>query len=244
MNLKRYLLILLLINCVLIFTSPALNIKGISDTSIPGAKISSVFELKSNTINGETLYINENAIGRDVSSFDSNMMFKSMTIKRFRNDEFNIIEVFKHDYLEIIYTTNKKSLLITQSLDGKEVSSKKVKVKGDFKIFNNLFFTLRTSLQKGEKDFESFLIFPESSSGYKASFKQYKNYTEFYGLGSKYSDDVVVYEVGLLGIASKFFPHKFYFAFTDDENYNFVAYWGGNPETPNKYLAYIKEGDK
>lgn len=244
MNLKRFLVTLLLINYVIMFANTELNIKGISTSAMPDEKISSVFNLKSNTINGEILYINENAVGKDVSTFDSNMMFKSMTINRFRNDEFNIIDVLKHDYLEINYTTNKKSLLVIQSLDGKEVSSKKIKITGDFKIFNNLFFTLRTSLQKGEKNFDSFLIFPESSSGYKASFKQYKNYSEFYSLGSGYTKDVVVYEVGLLGIASKFFPYKFYFAYTDDEKYNFVAYWGGNPETPNRYLAYIKEGDK
>ena len=251
------LIVTLLVSTALLVANPKTKItEGQYRSSIPDNSISGGFEFsQAEDVNGYTFKMASN-IDYSEAFFDKNMNFRSMNRTLYKNSNFNIIKLLKQDYFDVSISKNGKELIINYELEGKKIKTKKVKIKGDYRIFDNLFFTLQKDLQIGVKDFESFIIFPENATGYKASFAfyktknllekspQYKNAPEFFVAGSEFNKDVIVCEVGLMGIASKFFPHKFSFVFENGIDYKFLGYWGGNPETPNYYIADNKTGDK
>ncbi len=207
---------------------------------------------RGNEINFQSLFGNS----KSEVTFDNNMNFKTYTEKYHDTADLKLVELIGRDYTHAELSKNGKEINFNSELNGKKLKREKVKIKGNFKIFNNLFLTLQKDLQNGAKDFESFLIFPESASGYKASFDfyksqnlltktpGYKNAPKFFVVGSKFEKEVIVCEVGLMGIAGKFFPHKFSFVFENGGYYDFLGYWGGNPETPNYYIADKNTGEK
>lgn len=252
MRTKKLVMALLASTCLLVADPVIGRYKSI----IPGSQVSGKFEFKIlEDINGFKFKHMSNT-SKSEALYDKNKNFISMYRELYQSDNFNIIGLLNQDYFNAKLSTNKKELLINYELKGKKLKSKKIKLKEDYKIFDNLFFTLQNDLQHGVKDFESFLIFPESGSGYKASFNFYKtrtllektpwynNVPDFFTRGSTFKEDVVVCEVGLLGMAGKFFPHKFNFVFQNGGDYEFIGYWGGNPKTPNYYISDNKIGVK
>lgn len=253
----KVLIILLTLSTMLFSNTENRSIQGQYETVIPGEELNGTFELEIKSDNNEILFSSRSDLSQSESTFNKNNQFKSMYRKvstdKFYSDDNPQVE----DYFFAKLSDNKKELIIDYELKGKKTESKKVKVKKDFRIFNNLFYTLGKNVKNGAKDFKSFLVFPESASGYKASFKFYrtknigkkaseiyKNTPDFFLEGSKFAEEVIVCEVGLTGMAGKFFPHKFNFIFEASGDYNYLGYWGGHPDGPSFELTDRNRGDK
>ena len=100
------------------------------------------------------------------------------------------------------------------------------------------------------------MIFTENGEAQDAEFKvlytkfllsispQYNDVPAFFKVGSYFDNDVLVYESGFTGLAGVFFPHKLYFAFSWENNNNFIAYWGGDPETASYWLVQFSGCDE
>lgn len=237
----KFLIIFIGINLCL-YSQTESSISGKYQCNLPGNKSNGNF--KFNIKNADKITFNQKTqLSEAESRFDKNFRFLSMS-RKYSETHLSITD---SEIDEFKVTLDKKSLLINFITEGKISKSKKVKIKGDnFRVFDNLFLTLQRDLKNRKGDFNSFLIFPDAASGYKASFKFYKSKninTDSYSIpgffkeSTNFDTEVIICEVGLLGMAGKFFPYKFNFIFNNSKEYEFLGYWGGHPETPNYYIA-------
>lgn len=246
---KVIVIILLSIGSLIFSDSSIESTKGKFNSTLSGKSATGTFEFNLvPQINGFK-FIQKNTLYESETLFDKDYKFKS--IKRIIVG----VDPVNEDYYFAELSKNKKELFITYKLKGQTTETKKLKVRENFRIFNNLYITLQNDLKGGEDDFEALLIFPEMASSYKASFKfyktknvlennsAYKNIPNFFSLGSDFNKEVIVCQVGLTGIPGKFYPHKFSFIFENSDEYRFLGYWGGDPEFPNYYLTTVKGED-
>lgn len=238
----KILTLLLCLSTILLGEPSSKTLRGEYESLLPEGKVSGtfIFDLK---VGNETVFTQKSDIIESTSHFDSKSRFISMT------RELKGIKGVNEDFFKATLSANSKVVDIEYSLDGEKVDNKRIKTKGDFRIFNNLYFTLQRDLKREGKDFNTLLIFPENGTSYKASFKFYKtrmivkedtpyrDIPDFFLKGTIFPKEVNLCEVSLIGIPGKFFPYKFSFIFDDSEEKSFLGYWGGHPDNPNYFLV-------
>lgn len=245
-------LVILIINSFLCYSN---NVEREIVGRVLREKDQSTFIYKTENKKEAKQFLFDNSLSVTQSKFDNSMKLIEMSSRIKSNRKMDIVDALNYDSYEIEFDKKRKYLTFNYKLNGNKTESKKVKVKKGFKVFDNLFYTLKESIKRGDGSFESLLIFPERGDAYRASFTQYRtksikkgtikytNIPDDFLEATNFTNEVVVYEVGLLGIASKFYPHKFNFVFSADKGNKFLAYWGGAPEDANYYYSYDK-GDK
>jgi hypothetical protein len=157
------------------------------------------------------------------------------------------IKVLGHDKRVAVWDESKKKIIIKYFKDQKIKSIKEISCDSPVIDSESLIIYLQGLLFKGITHQNCNILIKAKGVKYEIELNLLKvqqlqalspknNFPDFFKELLATKDEYLVYEMGLAGVASVFYPHKFYFVYHNSPLGKPVAYWGGVSQDEEYYL--------